>query len=224
MTNDQVSMILKLNCDFYKKIAKEFSQTRSSPWEGWGRVVEKISLPSGAKVLDLGCGNGRFYEYLTKNYTGFAYIGVDTSDELLKIAKNKFADANFLNLDIVTDNLNSLGKFDLITAFGVFHHIPTQELRVELAKKFLDLLNPGGFFVISMWDFDESKSRPIPLNLNFLEQGDFLLGWGNNRDALRYCHKYTDSEIKAITDELKTFGNYDVEHVQTQNGKMLIIC
>ncbi len=218
MTNDQVNMILRLNREFYKKVADEFSQTRNGPWEGWGRVVEKISLPSGAKVLDLGCGNGRFYEFISNKHKNILYTGIDTSDELLKIARTKFKTANFLNLDFVADNLSSLGNFDLVTAFGIFHHIPTLELRIKLVKKFAALLKPNGYFIFSIWNFDEAKSLPTPESLRFLEQGDFMLGWGNNNDALRYCHKDADDEIKTI---ISTLRNCDVECVETLNDKKI---
>ena len=56
-----------LNQHFYKVTAEEFSKTRSFYWKGWGELIEPLkeigkNHPQ-LKVLDIGCGNGRFGDH-----------------------------------------------------------------------------------------------------------------------------------------------------------------
>ena len=63
------------------------------------RVVE--NLPNTVEsVLDLGCGNGRFYEFISKHYPNVKYTGIDTNNGLLSEARKKYGNDKFFNMDI----------------------------------------------------------------------------------------------------------------------------
>ena len=51
---------------FYTERAEEFSGTRERPWKGWTGMLARIEplLPEEPRVLDIGCGNGRFARFL----------------------------------------------------------------------------------------------------------------------------------------------------------------
>ena len=87
-TTTQVNQILHQTRAIYNAIADDFSNTRNKWWTG----LEKLSdhLQEGGKVLDIGCGYGHLAElFRNKNAK---YLGVDNSEELIKIAKNKYSD------------------------------------------------------------------------------------------------------------------------------------
>ena len=70
----------RINRRFYAEIADAFSATRRDPWPGWKRAVDKLQPTSGRgpRVLDLGCGNGRFASYLETEWgPDFDYRGID---------------------------------------------------------------------------------------------------------------------------------------------------
>ena len=50
-------------------------------------------LKEGDKVLDLGCGNGRFYDFFKKRKVD--YVGIDNSERMIEIAKEKHPEARF---------------------------------------------------------------------------------------------------------------------------------
>jgi 2-polyprenyl-3-methyl-5-hydroxy-6-metoxy-1,4-benzoquinol methylase len=70
------------------------------------------------EALDIACGTGRITTKLAE--IGLKCTGIDTSDPMLKTAKEKARnhgfDITYLNLDMRNFNLNK--KFDLLTMAG----------------------------------------------------------------------------------------------------------
>ena len=79
-------VIISKTREDYNLIAKHFSNTRYDVWLEL-KQFEKYVKP-GQKVLDWGCGNGRLLLMLREK--GIKYFGLDQSDELIKIAKEKY--------------------------------------------------------------------------------------------------------------------------------------
>jgi alkylated DNA repair protein alkB family protein 8 len=82
----------------YDKISDEFDLTREKDWEEFKEFLPFIN--NDTKLIDLGCGNGRFYNFI-KDHKKIAYIGIDNNETLLKKAKNKFKEAKFTKGDLL---------------------------------------------------------------------------------------------------------------------------
>ena len=80
--------------DFYNSYSKRFSQTRYSVWD----VVKNFnnSINPNSKILDAGCGNGKNMVYLQNE--GHTVKGVDFSDSLLDICKEKSLDVQYSDI------------------------------------------------------------------------------------------------------------------------------
>ncbi len=105
---------------------------------------------SGRRILDAGCGTGDKSVLLSKKD---AYVvAIDISSGQLKEAEmranNSNAKVKFLQKDIINDNLELLGKFDLILNLGVLHH--TENPRVGF-DKLVKLLNKDGIIIIGLY-------------------------------------------------------------------------
>lgn len=203
-----LKQIIETTQDFYKNISEEFSNTRQFAWKGWGSIFEKISLPENAEILDLGCGNGRFYEFLQNQYKHFKYTGLDIDNGLLNIARNKYPDATFKKLDIIQNLQDIEGKYDLVVGFGITHHIPIEEFRKRWFNNIAKLLKKDGLLVLSFWDFLNKKSL---IKIEDLEENDYWLGWGDKK-IKRYCHYYTPAEFAKI-DEIFRDNNLSLFEV-----------
>jgi ubiquinone/menaquinone biosynthesis C-methylase UbiE len=81
-------ILLKVVSD-YNEIADEFSETRNHAWYEF--EIYRELLKENDRVLDLGCGNGRLFEFLEP--MKIKYDGVDVSSGLLSKAKRKYADS-----------------------------------------------------------------------------------------------------------------------------------
>ena len=188
--------LLKKTKQDYDKIAQEFSATRWRIWEETEFLFNDYVMP-GDKVLDLGCGNGRFFEFLKDKDVN--YIGVDFSEKLIEFAKKKYPKIKFQ----VADALNlpfPNNYFDKIYSIAVLHHIPSEEFRVQFLKEARRILKPNGFLILTVWKPESKKNlnvffKDTALKLTGkLEKGDTFRPW-SNKDAERYFHYFSEKEL-----------------------------
>jgi SAM-dependent methyltransferase len=112
---------------------------------------DRFQLPSGARVVDLGCGPGRYA--LAFAGRGAKVVGVDSAVSLLRQARRVGVElglpAHWLRGDIRSVPLRS-GLFDVavvIDAFGFFEaEDENEEVVIEAAR----LLVPGGGLVMKV--------------------------------------------------------------------------
>jgi SAM-dependent methyltransferase len=109
------------------------------------RMMEILGLPSGARVLDVPCGQGRHAHLLAE--AGFDVDGLDYSEDLLAIARER---GTARTLRYTRGDMRKLpsrwtGRFDavlnLFTSFGFFLD-PNDDRRV--INEFARVLAPGG--------------------------------------------------------------------------------
>ena len=110
-------------------------------------------LPKYARILDAGCGPGRDCEYFIKQ--GFEVVGVDLSDKLLDIAKQRVPQASFYKLDLRSLVFHP-NSFDGIWACASLLHLKREEVPAVLSI-FYALLKPTGIlFVLVKEDSGEA--------------------------------------------------------------------
>ncbi|HOZ03290.1 MAG TPA: class I SAM-dependent methyltransferase [Candidatus Woesebacteria bacterium] len=218
MKASTINHLNKINQQFYEAEAQSFSQTRRAPWAGWNRLLAQLEQIENnpIKVLDIGCGNGRFGQFLSANVDRqIEYTGTDNSRELLKIARNNNPNAvgktfKFIYQDLIEELLTnqvftqSNDHYDLIVLFGVLHHIPSFELRHKLLSLLNNLLSPNGLLVFTVWRFGElgrfknKLANPKKYNINptELEPGDYLVDWRDK--SVRQTSPVTDKKSVSV--------------------------
>lgn len=98
---------------------------------------------------------------------------------------------------------------DLAVAFGLMHHLPTFALRARVLEGLLGSLRPGGFAVVSFWQFLNdprlaAKAATVTAEgraahrLPTFHENDFLLGWQHAEGVYRFCHHTPEDEIDAL--------------------------
>jgi SAM-dependent methyltransferase len=94
-------------------------------WEGpagWGtpvyeHVLDRAEVGSGVRVLDCGCGAGRFARLAADR--GATVAGIDASTELIEVAAERVPEGDFRAGDIEALPWDS-DSFDLVTGFSAF--------------------------------------------------------------------------------------------------------
>lgn len=220
MDIDTACKLNEITSDFYARCAASFDATRQRPWDGWEHCVElvegRLEHPERISMLDIGCGNMRFEDHLVEATGALLEVwAIDNCPDLVDLGY----DMRFEDFDVV-DALNQgenleealdIPSCDLVCAFGLFHHVPGQDARGELLDFMLGKARPGGLVMITLWQFerDERLARKAEADTRRalerfpelqLDQGDWLLGWQDERDALRYCHSFSDEEVDELVD------------------------
>lgn len=78
-------------------------------------ILEKIDMSNkNAMILDVGCGTGQFVVELKKHFSNV--IGIDPSEESIKIARNKIADDVFRVKSIEEYSNNNKNKYDILVS------------------------------------------------------------------------------------------------------------
>ena len=98
----------------------------------------------GKKILDYGCGVGRWVEYFEK--AGFQYHGIDIAEEMIGIAKKLFPKVDFRALDKGEIPYPS-ASFDIVCSIGVIHHNPYPQ-QEKILEEILRILRPGGYLLL----------------------------------------------------------------------------
>ncbi len=200
MDKKYAEFILSKVNEHYSLVSEKFSRTRDKPWYEinflFNRYIEKNDY-----VLDLGCGNGRFYELL-KNKTN--YFGVDNSKELISLAKKRYPETCFKKGNVLNipfpDNY-----FNKVFSVSVLHHIPSKELRKEFLKQAKRVLKPKGILIITVWDLKEKKRIKKIIRKNYflkiigkskLDFNDAFIDW--HGISKQFVHSFSFFELKSL--------------------------
>jgi tRNA (uracil-5-)-methyltransferase TRM9 len=187
MKPELIERLNQINREFYCKFAQSFSQTRPASARELERILPYIA--DGARVLDIGCGNGRVAALLGRHRRAVTYIGIDSSTEQISNIKSQISKGwttTFLLADITQpdwtrplsllktrepseegrrpgsapNKAERMGDFDCVLMLAVLHHIPGSDVRARIMRQVRELLALQGRIVISTWQFlDNERMR-----------------------------------------------------------------
>lgn len=228
---DSKAIIHKTRQD-YNLIAKHFSGTRFDLWTEL-KQFEKL-IKAGQNILDWGCGNGRLLFLLQDKE--IKYFGVDQSEKLLAIAKEKWLEevkagkAQFFHTAVRAKKFPD-NFFDLVFMIASFHHLPDEKTRLALLKKVYSEMCSGGKIIITVWNLESNWAQSrLKKGWSKIADNDYIIPWKNSNGQImseRYYHYFTKDELESLLGRSK-FKNirlfYDDEHSFTgsKGGRNLI--
>ena len=205
--------LINLNRQFYTDFGDSFSATRGRIQPGVRRILD--SLNGDETILDLGCGNGELARTLARDGHRGAYLGLDFSLPLLSDAESvpegfqaAFREADLTRLSDISSQLSVSFHVSLSTSFATLHHIPSDEIRLEILNTVHELLPPGGRFIHSNWQFLNSarlrqrvqKWSAAGLTEKDVDENDYLLDWRSGGTGLRYVHHFNEDELAVLAE------------------------
>jgi SAM-dependent methyltransferase len=122
-------------------------------------IVTDEMLNTSSKVVDIGCGSGRFIKYLKGRYGKIT--GIDPSTAIFAADKLLGGDSNVELIQASTDNIPFPdGHFDFGYSLGVLHHIPDSRKALNDSVR---KIKPGGFFLLYLYYSLDNRSLPFKL-------------------------------------------------------------
>jgi len=210
MKEDFANYLLLKTKNDYNLIAKDFASKRSfkAPEVMKELIFRYLKPNKNEKLLDWGCGHGRYYEILKD----FDYYGLDVSENLIEIAKNKYPEAKFFVLPSFLQLPYEDNFFNHLICIDTLHHIPSKKYRELFIKEAYRVLKDNGFFILTVWNlnfFHLLRAKKLErvwliikaffkkiFGLSPLDLKDVLIPWANQCD--RYVHRFSKKELEKL--------------------------
>jgi len=144
-----------------------------------------------AKVLDFGCGWGRFIRFFIKDVHHTNLWGCDPVTDMIKLCKEQNKWARFELTDSTPPLPFKDNSFDLIYSFSVFSHL-SEDFHLHILNEISRILKPGGIYITT------TRNRHFIQNCADLRKQD-LSTW----------HPSPAGSSIAFPDTDKTFSMFD---------------
>ena len=119
----------------------------------FANMASALALPSGARILDVGCGSGWLSEYFAR--LGYDVTGIDISDELIEMARDRVERVPYdvdhetaLRCRFLTQDIESAPlpeKFDAVICYDSLHHFEDER---KVFRHLAAMLDVGGLLFI----------------------------------------------------------------------------
>ena len=179
----------------YDHIALHFNETRKAIWSRVGKFLDMI--PKYSLVADVGCGNGKYTRYRQDIFV----IANDICVPLLDLVENSstcnccIADGLYLPY--------KAKSFQYAISIAVLHHISDYESRLKFITNIINILEPGGKLLFTVWALEQTiKPKWISQGNN----GDYLIPWLDKytkQTFYRFYHLFSYDEIKQFVNALE---------------------
>lgn len=143
--------------DWNPNIYLKFSKERTQPAID---LVNKIELIKPKRILDIGCGPGNSTIILKQKWPEAEIIGIDSSEAMIKEAKEKNPEIEFKCMD-ATSELLTLGMFDLIFSNAALQWFPHQKQQI---RTWFNQINKNGVLA-----FQVPNTATMPMYIQLKE-------------------------------------------------------
>lgn len=135
------------------------------------------TTPHARHVLDVGCGAGNYTLKLLERLPNLDATLIDLSQPMLDRASERVGRATTGRVTTIRGDIRDVelpdGRFDIVLAAAVLHHLRTDTEWRDVFTKFHRALRPGG----SVWVFDLVESSiPAVEQLMRRRYGEYLTG------------------------------------------------
>jgi SAM-dependent methyltransferase len=120
-------------------------------------ILADRGLPSGARLLDAGCGTGRYAVELARR--GYRVTGLDAAADLILVARQR---AGVDGVALITADLTTLPpapQYDAILCRGVLNDLVDDQTRRNAFQAFARALIGGGVLVLDVREWEATARR-----------------------------------------------------------------
>jgi tRNA (uracil-5-)-methyltransferase TRM9 len=179
----------------YDHFALHFNETRKAIWSYVGNFLDNI--PKYSLIADVGCGNGKYTRYRKDIFVIANDICVPLLDTIEKSYSYDCCVANGLYLPYKKKS------FQYAISIAVLHHICDNESRLKFIKNIINILEPGGKLLFTVWAQEQTIKKKWIWQGN---NGDYLIPWLDKytkQTFYRFYHLFSYEEIKQFVNALE---------------------
>ena len=107
------------------------------------------------RIVDVGCGTGRHAAFLAE--AGFDVTGIDTSEEMLAVARGRAPGAEFERGDLFS--WRPASPADGVLCRGVLNDLVADDDRAAALSALHEMLAPRGLLVLSVREIEQTRVR-----------------------------------------------------------------
>jgi tRNA (uracil-5-)-methyltransferase TRM9 len=196
-SRDSGAYLIKTGC-IYDHIALHFNETRKAIWSRVGKFLDNI--PKYSLVADIGCGNGKYTCYRQDIFV----IANDICIPLLDLIEKNSSSSSYGCC--IADGLYLPYKtksFQYAISIAVLHHISDYESRLKFIKNIINILEPGGKLLFTVWALEQTIKPKWIWQGN---DGDYLIPWLDKytkQTFYRFYHLFSCDEINKFVNALE---------------------
>jgi ubiquinone/menaquinone biosynthesis C-methylase UbiE len=142
--------------DFYNTYAQAYHDQFKNRTEDDAFLKSGLDINSSHRLLDAGCGDGRFIKVM-QDYTN-NITGIDISDQQLSIAKTAYPQINFFRMDL-RHLAFADSSFDIVVAMYSLIHFSENDAQITL-NEFHRVLAPKGRLLIALQEGSDKNANP----------------------------------------------------------------
>ncbi|MBU1341132.1 MAG: methyltransferase domain-containing protein [Proteobacteria bacterium] len=134
----------------FKWDANDYARHSSAQLSWANELIGKLALTGTESVLDIGCGDGKITARIAESLPDGHISGIDSSKEMIELAKKTFPEKYYPNLSFVMMDARSISfsnRFDMIFSTAALHWITDHK---PVLKKIKNCIKPGGHILLQM--------------------------------------------------------------------------
>ena len=130
------------------------------------------ALTPESRILDFGCGWGRYIRFFLKDVVPENIYGIDVDNEMVDVCHQTVRYGTYSTVKPQPPAGFSDSTFDIIYAYSVFSHL-SESVQIKWVEEFSKILKPGGIFVAT------THSRNFIEFCRSLKGQTHTFGWHN---------------------------------------------
>lgn len=187
--------------EFFDSVAKNWDNMINVDKFKINYLLDKLEIQEDDEILDVGTGTGVLIPFLHERISKGTIKGVDISQGMLEVARDKFNNLNNVDFDLVNVEKDYLAeKYDKIILYSMYPHL-------------------------------ESKTQTISklVKRNLKEDGILMIAHSDSREYLNNLHRRADERVHEsilmeINEQKNVFTNAGLNVIEAfENDEMYYV-
>ncbi|MFT3837377.1 MAG: methyltransferase domain-containing protein [Myxococcaceae bacterium] len=173
-----------------ERLAQTYDRVSDLQLEEGQRLVERLGLQPGARVLDVGCGTGRLTHWIAARIAGGEVIGIDPLVDRIELARSHGGGARFEAGQAEDLSAFADASFDAVCMSSVLHWVGDKAKALAEARR---VLRPGGLLGVTTQPSELSRAGTLGSVFETVFSRAHV-----DRSSLTFARAFTTTELISL--------------------------